>query len=133
METVLLILLAVLITGLRTWITYKNPVPGRSQKISDDLFDFALKVGKEKREGKDISGKEIAYDEASKMMEEDMYDIAGEDPFDVAMKISKEKRDGKDTLDEEKYYEFKKNIVGLMKAFANGLINCNIFYECCLV
>lgn len=108
METVLLILLAVLITGLRTWITYKNPVPGRSKKISDDLFDIALKVGKEKCEGKDISGKEIAYDEASKMMEEDMYDIAGEDPFDVAMKISKEKRDGKDTLDEEKYYEFLK-------------------------
>lgn len=108
METVLLILLAVLIMGLRIWNDYKNPDPARSQKISDDLFDIALKVGKEKRDGKEISGKVVAYDEASKMMDEDMYDIAGEDPFDVAMKISKEKREGKDTLDKEKYYEFVK-------------------------
>lgn len=108
METVLLILLAVLIMGLRIWNDYKNPDPARSQKISDDLFDIALKVGKEKRDGKDIYGKVVAYDEASKMMDEDMYDIAGEDPFDVAMKISKEKREGKDTLDKEKYYEFVK-------------------------
>ena len=108
METVLLILLAVLITGLRIWDNYMNPDPARSQKISDGLFDIALKVGKEKREGKDTAGKEAAYEEASKMIDEDMYDIAGEDPFDVAMKISREKREGKDALDKEKYYEFVK-------------------------
>ena len=111
METVfyiLLFLFVVVFIGLHFWMTYKNPDPARPQKISDDLFDIALKVGKEKREGKDTSGKEAAYDDASKMMDEDMYDIAGEDPFDVAMKISKEKRDGKDALDKEKYYEFVK-------------------------
>ena len=109
METVLLILLAVLIMGLHFWITYKNPDPARLQKISDDLFDIAMKVGKEKREGKDTSGKEDAYNEASKMVEAtDMYDIVGEDPFDVAMKITKEKREGKCNSDKEKYFEFVK-------------------------
>ena len=95
--------------GLRIWNDYKNPDPARSQKISDDLFDIALKVGKEKREGKDTSGKEDAYNEASKMVEAtDMYDIVGEDPFDVAMKITKEKREGKCNSDKEKYFEFVK-------------------------
>ena len=109
METVLFILLAVLIMGLRIWNDYKNPDPARQDRIADDLFDIALKVGKEKREGKDTSGKEDAYNEASKMVEAtDMYDIVGEDPFDVAMKITKEKREGKCNSDKEKYFEFVK-------------------------
>lgn len=107
METVLYILFAIVIVGLRIWITYKNPDPEKQDRVADELFDVALKVGKEKREGKDTSGKEEAYNEASKMVEAtDMYDIVGEDPFDVAMKITKEKREGKDTADKEKYFEF---------------------------
>lgn len=106
---ILYVLFLVVVTGLVTWARFKNPDPERTQRISDDLFDIAMKVGKEKREGMDTSGKEAAYEEASKMVEKtDIYDIAGEDPFDVAMKIGKEKREGKDTSDKEKYYEFVK-------------------------
>ena len=109
METVLYILFAIVVVGLRVWITYKNPDPAKQDRIADDLFDIAMKVGKEKREGKDTSGKEAAYDEASKMVvDADVYDIVGEDPFDVAMRIGKEKREGKDTADKEKYFEFVK-------------------------
>ncbi len=108
METVLYILFAIVIVGLRIWITYKNPDPEKQDRVADELFDVALKVGKEKREGKDTAGKEAAYEEASKMIDEDMYDIVGEDPFDVAMRIGKEKREGMDALDKEKYYEFVK-------------------------
>jgi hypothetical protein len=106
---ILYVLFLVVVTGLVTWARFKNPDPERAQRISDDLFDIAMKVGKEKREGMDTSGKEAAYEEASKMVEKtDIYDIVGEDPFDVAMKIGKEKREGKDTSDKEKYYEFVK-------------------------
>ena len=106
---ILYVLFLVVVTGLVTWARFKNPDPERTQRISDDLFDIAMKVGKEKREGMDTSGKEAAYEEASKMVEKtDIYDIVGEDPFDVAMKIGKEKREGKDTSDKEKYYEFVK-------------------------
>ena len=106
MGIVLCILLAIILMCLHIWIAYKNPDTARQDRISDDLFDMALKVGKEKREGKDISANEAYYDDASKMVvDADVYDIAGEDPFDVAMKIAKEKRVGKDTSDKEKYFE----------------------------
>lgn len=112
METalyILFVLFLIVVTVLVTWARLKNPDPERAQRISDDLFDIAMKVGKEKREGKDTSGAEAAYDEASKMVEAtDMYDIVGEDPFDVAMKITKEKREGKCNSDKEKYFEFVK-------------------------
>ena len=112
METalyILFVLFLIVVTVLVTWARLKNPDPERAQRISDDLFDIALKVGKEKREGKDTSGKEEAYNEASKMVEAtDIYDIVGEDPFDVAMKITKEKREGKCNSDKEKYFEFVK-------------------------
>lgn len=112
METalyILFVLFLIVVTVLVTWARLKNPDPERAQRISDDLFDIAMKVGKEKREGKDTSGKEEAYNEASKMVEAtDMYDIVGEDPFDVAMKITKEKREGKCNSDKEKYFEFVK-------------------------
>ncbi|MBR6453142.1 MAG: hypothetical protein IKS97_00945 [Fibrobacter sp.] len=106
---ILYVLFLIVVTGLVTWARFKNPDPARQDRIADDLFDIAMKVGKEKREGMDTSGKEAAYEEASKMVEKtDIYDIVGEDPFDVAMKIGKEKREGKDTSDKEKYYEFVK-------------------------
>ncbi len=112
METlfyILYVLFLIVIMALVMWGRLKNPDPERAQRISDDLFDIAMKVGKEKREGKDTSGKEDAYNEASKMVEAtDMYDIVGEDPFDVAMKITKEKREGKCNSDKEKYFEFVK-------------------------
>jgi hypothetical protein len=106
---ILCVLFLIVLAGLVTWARFKNPDPQRTQRISDDLFDIALKVGKEKREVMDTSGKEAAYEEASRMVEKtDIYDIVGEDPFDVAMKIGKEKREGKDTSDKEKYFEFVK-------------------------
>lgn len=106
---ILYVLFLVVVTGLVTWARFKNPDPERTQRISDDLFDIAMKVGKEKREGMDTSGKEAAYEDASRMMEKtDIYDIVGEDPFDVAMKIAKEKREGKCNSDKEKYFEFVK-------------------------
>ena len=112
METalyILFVLFLIVVTVLVTWARLKNPDPERAQRISDDLFDIAMKVGKEKREGMDTSGKEEAYNEASKMVEAtDIYDIVGEDPFDVAMKITKEKREGKCNSDKEKYFEFVK-------------------------
>lgn len=112
METalyILFVLFLIVVAVLVTWARLKNPDPARQDRIADDLFDIAMKVGKEKREGMDTSGKEAAYEEASKMVEKtDIYDIVGEDPFDVAMKIGKEKREGKDTSDKEKYYEFVK-------------------------
>ena len=70
METVLYILFAIVVVGLRVWITYKNPDPAKQDRIADELFDMALKVSKEKREGKDTSKQEAEYEQKLKDLEE---------------------------------------------------------------
>lgn len=65
METalyILFVLFLIVVTVLVTWARLKNPDPERTQRISDDLFDIAMKIGKEKREGKDTSDKEKYFE-----------------------------------------------------------------------
>ena len=114
METVLYILFAIVVVGLRVWITYKNPDPAKQDRIADDLFDIAMKVGKEKREGKDTSELQAEYEQKLKNFEEngrlvssDDAQFYADDLFDMAMKVGREKREGKDTSKQEAEYEQK--------------------------
>lgn len=75
---------------------------------------MALKIGKEKREGKKTSELQAEYEQKVKNFEEngrlvssDDAQFYADDLFDMAMKIGKEKREGKDTSKQEAEYNRK--------------------------
>ena len=90
--------------------------PGEASDNAGDLFDMALKIGKEKREGKNTSELQAEYEQKVKNFEETGSLISSEesqfyadDLFDMAMKVGREKREGKDTSKQEAEYEQKLN------------------------
>lgn len=89
--------------------------PGDASDNAGDLFDMALKIGKEKREGKNTSELQAEYEQKVKNFEETGSLISSEESqfyadelFDMAMKVGREKREGKCNSDKEKYFEFVK-------------------------
>lgn len=90
--------------------------PGEASDNAGDLFDMALKIGKEKREGKNTSELQAEYEQKVKNFEETGNLISSEESqfyadelFDMAMKVGREKREGKDTSKQEAEYEQKLN------------------------
>ena len=90
--------------------------PGEASDNAGDLFDMALKIGKEKREGKNTSELQAEYEQKVKNFEETGSLISSEESqfyadelFDMAMKVGREKREGKDTSKQEAEYEQKLN------------------------
>ena len=88
--------------------------PSEASDNAGDLFEMALKIGKEKREGKDTSELLAEYEQKVKNFEEtgslvssDDAQFYADDLFDMAMKIGKEKREGKDTSKQEAEYNRK--------------------------
>jgi dsRNA-specific ribonuclease len=88
--------------------------PGEASDNAGDLFDMALKIGKEKREGKNTSELQAEYEQKVKNFEETGSLISSEESqfyadelFDMAMKVGREKREGKDTSKQEAEYEQK--------------------------
>ena len=88
--------------------------PGEASDNAGDLFDMALKIGKEKREGKNTSELQAEYEQKVKNFEETGNLISSEksqfyadELFDMAMKVGREKREGKDTSKQEAEYEQK--------------------------
>lgn len=88
--------------------------PGDASDNAGDLFDMALKIGKEKREGKNTSELQAEYEQKVKNFEETGSLISSEESqfyadelFDMAMKVGREKREGKDTSKQETEYEQK--------------------------
>ena len=88
--------------------------PGDASDNAGDLFDMALKIGKEKREGKNTSELQAEYEQKVKNFEETGSLISSEESqfyadelFDMAMKVGREKREGKDTSKQEAEYEQK--------------------------
>lgn len=88
--------------------------PGEASDNAGDLFDMALKIGKEKREGKNTSELQAEYEQKVKNFEETGSLISSEesqfyadDLFDMAMKVGREKREGKDTSKQEAEYNRK--------------------------
>ena len=88
--------------------------PSEASDNAGDLFEMALKIGKEKREGKDTSELQAEYEQKVKNFEEngrlvssDDAQFYADDLFDMAMKVGREKREGKDTSKQEAEYEQK--------------------------
>ncbi len=88
--------------------------PSEASDNAGDLFEMALKIGKEKREGKDTSELLAEYEQKLKNFEEtgslvssDDAQFYADDLFDMAMKVGREKREGKDTSKQEAEYEQK--------------------------
>ena len=88
--------------------------PSEASDNAGDLFEMALKIGKEKREGKDTSELQVEYEQKVKNFEEngrlvssDDAQFYADDLFDMAMKVGREKREGKDTSKQEAEYEQK--------------------------
>ena len=88
--------------------------PSEASDNAGDLFEMALKIGKEKREGKDTSELLAEYEQKVKNFEEtgslvssDDAQFYADDLFDMAMKVGREKREGKDTSKQEAEYEQK--------------------------
>ena len=88
--------------------------PGEASDNAGDLFDMALKIGKEKREGKNTSELQAEYEQKVKNFEETGSLISSEESqfyadelFDMSMKVGREKREGKDTSKQEAEYEQK--------------------------
>ena len=88
--------------------------PGEASDNAGDLFDMALKIGKEKREGKNTSELQAEYEQKVKNFEETGNLISSEksqfyadELFDMAMKVGREKREGKDTSKQEAEYNRK--------------------------
>jgi hypothetical protein len=88
--------------------------PSEASDNAGDLFEMALKIGKEKREGKDTSELQVEYEQKVKNFEEngrlvssDGAQFYADDLFDMAMKVGREKREGKDTSKQEAEYEQK--------------------------
>jgi hypothetical protein len=88
--------------------------PGEASDNAGDLFDMALKIGKENREGKNTSELQAEYEQKVKNFEETGSLISSEESqfyadelFDMAMKVGREKREGKDTSKQEAEYEQK--------------------------
>lgn len=88
--------------------------PSEADDNAGDLFEMALKIGKEKREGKDTSELLAEYEQKVKNFEEngrlvssDDAQFYADDLFDMAMKVGREKREGKDTSKQEAEYEQK--------------------------
>ena len=88
--------------------------PSEASDNAGDLFELALKIGKEKREGKDTSELLAEYEQKVKNFEEtgslvssDDAQFYADDLFDMAMKVGREKREGKDTSKQEAEYEQK--------------------------
>ena len=88
--------------------------PSEASDNAGDLFEMALKIGKEKREGKDTSELQAKYEQKVKNFEEtgslvssDDAQFYADDLFDMAVKVGREKREGKDTSKQEAEYEQK--------------------------
>ena len=88
--------------------------PSEASDNASDLFEMALKIGKEKREGKDTSELQAEYEQKVKNFEENGRLVSSDDAqfyandlFDMAMKVGREKREGKDTSKQEAEYEQK--------------------------
>jgi hypothetical protein len=88
--------------------------PSEASDNAGDLFEMALKIGKEKREGKKTSELQAEYEQKVKNFEEngrlvssDDAQFYADDLFDMAMKVGREKREGKDTSKQEAEYEQK--------------------------
>ena len=88
--------------------------PREASDNAGDLFEMALKIGKEKREGKKTSELQAEYEQKVKNFEEngrlvssDDAQFYADDLFDMAMKVGREKREGKDTSKQEAEYEQK--------------------------
>ena len=88
--------------------------PGEASDNAGDLFDMALKIGKEKREGKNTSELQAEYEQKVKNFEETGSLISSEESqfyadelFDIALKVGRERREGKDTSKQEAEYEQK--------------------------
>ena len=88
--------------------------PSEASDNAGDLFEMALKIGKEKREGKDTSELQAEYEQKVKNFEENGRLVSSDDAqfyandlFDMAMKVGREKREGKDTSKQEAEYEQK--------------------------
>ena len=88
--------------------------PGEASDNAGDLFDMALKIGKEKREGKNTSELQAEYEQKVKNFEETGSLISSEESqfyadelFDIALKVGREKREGKDTSKQEAEYNRK--------------------------
>ena len=106
------------------WLLVMTPVvflsskcvvsPGEADDNAGELFEMALKIGKEKREGKKTSELQAEYEQKVKNFEEngrlvssDDAQFYADDLFDMAMKVGREKREGKDTSKQEAEYEQK--------------------------
>ena len=88
--------------------------PGEASDNAGDLFDMALKIGKEKRDGKNTSELQAEYEQKVKNFEETGSLISSEESqfyadelFDMAMKVGRKKREGKDTSKQEAEYNRK--------------------------
>ena len=75
---------------------------------------MALKIGKEKLEGKNTSELQAEYEQKVKIFEETGNLISSEksqfyadELFDIALKVGRERREGKDTSKQEAEYKQK--------------------------